>query len=146
MIRNVPFVLQKNNFCGPAAVSSVMQYYGLKISQDTIASHVYTEKLKGALITDLENFAKKTNFLTRLDIGSTNDIKMYIRQKKPVIVLVDAGIWLLSFHHYLVVIGYDKDGFLAHTGFRKEKFVSYEDFLDMWDKMGNTYLVIYKEK
>lgn len=146
IISNVPFVLQKTHFCGPAALSSVMGYYDLKISQDEIAKHVYTEKLQGALVTDLENFAKKTNFKTKLSIGSTNEIKNYIKQKKPVIVLIDVGFWVMTYPHYLVIMGYNEKGFIAHTGLQKSKLFLYKEFLDMWHKMGNTYLVIYKEK
>ena len=47
VIENVPFVKQKDWFCGPAAMASVMGFYGRSISQDEIAKEVYTPKLKG---------------------------------------------------------------------------------------------------
>ena len=47
-----------DQFCGPASLSSVLGFYGISLSQEAIADKVYIPKLKGALITDLENYVK----------------------------------------------------------------------------------------
>lgn len=143
-IQNVPFIRQKTHFCGPAALSSVMSYYEVKIKQDKIAKAVYTEKLKGALITDLENYAKKANFKTILAAGFTNDLKKNIRNKKPVLALIDVGFWIISLPHYVVIFGYNNKGFITHTGYASHKLIKYNQFQQQWKKMGNVYLVVYK--
>ena len=56
VIGTVPFVKQKYRFCGPAALASVMMYYGKDIDQDEIAENVYTPELKGSLISDMKAF------------------------------------------------------------------------------------------
>jgi hypothetical protein len=58
-IEGVPFVKQETRFCGPAAHSSVMAYYGLPIDQQRIGKAVYSEKIKGSMITDLEDYARR---------------------------------------------------------------------------------------
>ena len=45
-IEGVPFIQQDSQFCGPAALASVMSYYGAPVDQKVIGSKVYNEKLK----------------------------------------------------------------------------------------------------
>ncbi|HQG30650.1 MAG TPA: cysteine peptidase family C39 domain-containing protein [Deltaproteobacteria bacterium] len=142
-IEGVPFVKQESNFCGPAALASVMAFYGSPIDQDAIGKEVYCEGLKGSLITDLENFAKKKGFKTRLAQGSIDDIEGFTAGKRPVIVLVDVGFWMVSKPHYLVVTGCTEDGITAHTGSEASKHFSREDFVKIWKKQGSVYLVIH---
>jgi ABC-type bacteriocin/lantibiotic exporter with double-glycine peptidase domain len=141
-IDGVPFVKQETLYCGPASLASVMAFYGVSIDQNTIADTVYSEKLKGSLITDLENFAQANGFQTRLGQGTADDIKGFLNEKKPVIVLVDLGFWLLSKPHYLVVTGYDHKGFIAHTGYEASRHFPYPGFQKIWQKKGSVYLVI----
>lgn len=145
-ITNVPFVLQKTSYCGPASLASVMNYYGDRISQEEIGRSVYTEKLNGSLITDLENFAKTKKFATILSTGTTNDLKRYLDQEKPVIVLVEMGFWIISRPHYLVLTGYNPKGFTAHTGYRPSRLLPHAEFNRMWREMGNPFLVVFRKK
>jgi len=142
-IEGVPFVKQESNFCGPAALASVMAYYGSPMDQDAIGKEVYCEGLKGSLITDLENFARRKGFKTQLAQGSIDDIEGNISGKRPVIVLVDLGFWMISKPHYLVVTGCTSSEVVAHTGHEASKRFSREDFVKVWKKQGSTYLVIH---
>lgn len=144
MIDDVPFIRQGTNFCGPAALVSVMSYYGETIDQHTIGKATYDVKLKGCLISDLENFARSRGFDTITDHGTVGQIKDFLRRKKPVIVLVDLGWWFVSRPHYLVIIGYTDEGFVAHSGYEASQLYEYEKFTKLWEKIGNTYLLIYR--
>jgi ABC-type bacteriocin/lantibiotic exporter with double-glycine peptidase domain len=142
-IEGVPFVKQASNFCGPASLESVMRYYGSSEDQDTIARSVFCQGLKGSLVTDLDNYARLKGFKTKLAQGSIDDVKAFIDEKKPVIVLVDLGFWVVSKPHYLVVTGYMENDIIAHTGFESSKHFSYECFTKIWKKKGSVYLVIH---
>ncbi len=135
---------QRDQFCGPASLSSVFAYYNLHIDQEEIAKHVYIPKLKGALITDLENYAKRQGFNTELFRGDFDKLRDYISKGFPVIILVDLGALFVSVPHYLVVVGFDEKGFYAHTGYEAEKFYSFEHLDNIWLKMGRVGLVIYR--
>ncbi len=134
---------QESGFCGPASLSSVMSFYGAEIDQKAIGEAVYNERLKGSLITDLENFAKAKGFQTRLGQGGIEDLKRFIEQGKPVIVLVDMGFWVISRPHYLVVTGCADNTVIAHTGYEASKRFTNEDFVRIWKKKGSAYLVIH---
>ncbi len=141
---SVPFVKQQSEFCGPAALSSVFAYYGVNISQEKIAQKVYLPQLKGALITDLENYAKSLGFKTNSAQGDIQTVKSFIDRKIPVIVLLDYGFLMFIKPHYVVVVGYNEDGFIAHTGYEKNKLIKYRDFEKLWGKTGKVYLAIYR--
>ena len=143
-IEGVPFVRQESHFCGPASLASVFAYYGLAMDQDTIAKTVYVEKLKGALITDLENYASSQGFQSRLGQGTMEDIKASLKEKRPVIVLVDLGFWVFTRPHYLVVTGFNEKGFIAHTGYEALKPFTYDEFEKVWKKEGSVYLLIWR--
>ena len=144
IIEGVPFVRQGSHYCGPASLASVLAYYQAGADQAAIAKTVYTEKLKGALITDLENYARSQGFETRLGQGTSEDIKSFLREKKPVIVLVDLGFWAFSRPHYLVVTGFDEAGFVAHTGYEASKAFPYAEFEKIWAKKGSVYLLVWR--
>ena len=145
-IEGVPFIQQDSQFCGPAALASVMSYYGAPVDQKIIGSRVYSEKLQGALITDLERYAQDAGFETSSGRGTVEGLKAEIDRRRPIIVLVDRGFWVLSRTHYLVVFGYDAEGFIAHDGFTAAKRYRYDEFREIWGKMGNAYLLVYRDE
>ena len=142
-IEGVPFVPQATGYyCGPAALSSVFAYYGVSIDQQTIAEKVYDERIKGALFTDLQDFAHTHGFSAQLRLGTVDDIKAYLDDGRPVIVLVDLGFWVFSQSHYLVVTGYTAQGFIAHNGLKASQTFGYLTFIRIWKRKGSHLLVV----
>lgn len=141
---DVPFVKQRDQFCGPASLSSVFAYYGIEISQEEIAKEVYDPRLKGALITDLESYAKRKGFKTLLKEGNLQELKETIDKGIPPIVLVDLGYLWVSVPHYMVVVGYDGDLFFVHTGYEERKKFHSKELDRIWKKMGKPMLLIYR--
>ena len=135
---------QESLLCGPASLACVFTYYGLALDQGTIAKSVFTEKLDGALITDLQNYAQGQGFQTRLGQGTMDDLRSFVTEKKPVIVLVDLGFWVFSKPHYLVVTGYNDRGLIAHTGYQASKSFGYAEFEKIWKKKGCVYLLVWR--
>lgn len=142
-IEGVPFVRQaEGHYCGPAALSSVLAYYGVSIDQQIIADKVYDERIKGALFTDLQDFARDRGFATRLEQGTVDDLKAYLDNGRPVIVLVDLGFWVITQAHYLVLTGYTDQGFIAHNGLKASQPFDYPTFTRIWKRKGSLLLVI----
>jgi ABC-type bacteriocin/lantibiotic exporter with double-glycine peptidase domain len=144
IISGVPFVMQDSQYCGPASLSSVMSYYGDAVDQKTIGKAVYSPKLEGALLSDLEDYGRRKGFQTQIGRGRTAELKEYLSADKPVIVLVDLGFWVISKQHYLVVYGYNEQGFIAHNGFEAAHLYPYEEFENIWQKAGSSFLLIYR--
>ncbi len=143
-LKNVPFIKQKDNFCGPATMASVMNFYGKNITQDEIAKDIYTPKLKGALISDMENFAREKDYDVQTTNGNIQELQSLIDGGVPPIVLVDLGKWVVSVPHYYVLYGYNKstNKFLLHSGYKGNQEISFEKLDKQWEKMNSLVLVV----
>ena len=146
IIENVPFVKQKDRFCGPAAMASVMGFYGENITQEEVAKEVYTPELGGALISDMQYFAREMGYEAETRNGDLNGIISVINEGIPPILIVDLGKWVVSVPHYYVVYGYNKgrSTFLLHTGFKSDQEMSFSELDKEWGKMNRLMLVIRK--
>ena len=144
IVENVPFVKQKDRFCGPAAMASVMQFYGQNISQQEIAEEIYIPELNGALISDMENFAKDSGYMVESTNGSIDMLKSNLEERQPVILLVDKGKWKVSVPHYYVAYGYndEKKTIILHTGDKEDQKISYDKLDEEWGRMNRLMLVI----
>ncbi|MEJ5339170.1 MAG: C39 family peptidase [Aquificaceae bacterium] len=140
---DVPFVKQRDQFCGPASLSSVLAYYGVEVSQEEIGQRVYDPKLKGALITDLEKYARERGFKTSLKVSNLQELRDYLKEGIPPIVLVDLGKLWVSLPHYMVVVGYKDETFFVHTGYEASKPISAKELDRVWSKMGRVVLILY---
>lgn len=145
-IDGVPFVKQQDDFCGPAAMASLMQFYGQHISQEEIADKVYTPKLEGALISDMENYAREQGYAVEVSEGNIDRLTSLIDEGTPVIMLVDRGVWKVSVPHYYVVYGYNagKETFLLHTGDECCEEMEFDKLDGEWERMNRLMLVIRK--
>jgi len=57
-IKDVPFFPQTRYYCGPASLASVMNYYGLSVTEEEIAKEIYITKLSGTLPMDILRYAR----------------------------------------------------------------------------------------
>ena len=144
VIENVPFVKQKDDFCGPAAMASVMAHYGSALTQEEVAEEVYTPALDGALISDMENFARGEGFQSKAENGSLERLKTLIDEGSPVILLVDRGKWRVSVPHYYVAYGYVNNGesYIIHSGYENGVEIDSAKLDSEWEKMNRLMLVV----
>ncbi len=92
------------------------------------------------------NYAKKSGFKAVSYKGSIEDIQVEIDQARPLILYLDIGYKIFPEGHYIVVVGYNKEGILAHSGKDKEVFMRYDKLLKSWGKTGFwTLLILPKE-
>lgn len=141
-IKNVPFVLQQTDFCGPAALAMVLNYYGDDVTQEEIAVEIFLPELKGTLIWDLQNYARKRGFNAEVANLDLNSVKEGVRSGIPVILLLDEGFSIYTKPHYIVVIAMDDNHqiLLAHSSTNPWKRMSYDYIQQKWAKMN--YLAI----
>ena len=144
IVENVPFVEQKDKFCGPASMASVMQFYGQDIDQNEIAEAIYIPELNGALISDMENYARDNGYNVESTNGSIDMLKSKLDESQPVILLVDKGKWKVTVPHYYVAYGYndEQETVILHTGYKENQKISFEKLDQEWKKMNYLMLVI----
>lgn len=141
----VPYVPQaSDNDCGPAALSSVLAYYGNAVVLEDITDEIYIPTLGRTLLPDMENFARARDFETSSGRGNIEQVKQAINSGKPVIVLMEASPGLISRPHYIVITGFTPKGFISHVGVMEDAFIDFEDFDQRWQAMNRLHLIIWK--
>lgn len=143
-LTGVPFIPQREDYCGPASLAMVLRYWGEAVDQDRIGADLYLPSAKGTLNLELEFYARRRGLRAESSEGTLAGLKTEIDEGRPVIVFQDQGIGPLAFPHFLVVIGYDetRELIIAHSGVTENRLVPYREFLWTWGKKGNWTLRI----
>jgi hypothetical protein len=142
-IEGVPFVMQKGRLCGPAALSSVLRFYGIDCTQDDIASGIYSEKARGTANVLMVTEAKKRGLWTDpVHRGDLLRLQRLIDEDFPVIVFIEADYIVASARHYMVVVGYDRtrEAVIVHDGYTTNKVIGFSEFRKCWSARKKWYL------
>ena len=126
----VPFVRQRRNQCGPAALASVAQRWGIGLSQQQIADEVYLRSIGATLTIDLARCARGHGLWSHSGRGSTDEIRAWLGRGVPVIALLKLGGLNGGRLHYVVVTGWhERRGILlAHTGILSNRPIPLDRF------------------
>jgi len=134
IIEGVPFYPQEAYQCGPVSLACVLNYWRTGVSPEDVAGEIYSESAKGTLDIDMILYAERKGLKARQYKGSADDIKRNIDLGCPLIVLVDYGFWVYQQNHFMVVVGYNKNGIFANSGRDQLKFIPFKVFLKSWKR------------
>ncbi len=139
----VPFIAQKPNYCGPAALAMIANFYGHPVTQDEIAGSIYLPEIRGTLTADLAGYAQRFGLWTRQYRGTRADLHQKLSAGVPMIVLGKLG----NRYHYFVVLDYRDGELLVHSDTRPNLRLREDDFLRWWNRADRwTLLVCPPEK
>jgi len=143
-IDGVPFYRQQEYSCGPAALASILAFWGRPANLEQITAAVYLPKLRGTLPMDMENFMRDTGFETFSAAGTLEAVKSHIRAERPVICLLDLGFGLYRQPHYVTVLGFDDVNavLIVHDGLQANRVISYDTFEKEWSRAGYWMLIV----
>ncbi len=143
-LSEVPFFAQEDHYCGPAALASVLNFYGKELSQEEIAGSIYIPQVKGTLNLDLLLYARKQGFEAESLNCDLERLKKELAGGHPLIVFLNLGWSFYPIRHYAVVVGYDdtQQVIVIHSGRRKNQLISYKKFQKAWKKTGYWCLLI----
>ncbi|MDA8387883.1 MAG: C39 family peptidase [Nitrospiraceae bacterium] len=142
VLENVPFYPQKATECGPVSLAEVMNYYGAKTTPARIARRIWSRTARGTLDIDMSLYPARAGFRAGRYRGSIEDIEGNIDHGRPLVVFVDYGFWVYRHGHFMVVVGYDGNGVIVHTGRTPFMHVPWDEFLGPWKKTGYWTLLI----
>lgn len=136
---NFPLVEQPDQItCGPTSALMLLKYYGDdKVTLDEVKSHSkthwfdYGEQPIGMTAPDvLANALKKLGLPCKMMEGDENKLRHFVSEGRPTIVLVRSGEYTW---HYVVVIGYDENGFtVADPGWGQAYYMKMDAFHGSW--------------
>lgn len=103
ILKNVPFLAQRGNYCGPATLSMAMGYWGVHRDQNAVGRDIYTGVV-GTAAQVVHEYCREHGFRAASFEGSIESWKR----------LLDAGVpilWLTKLPkgsgHYILIVGYD---------------------------------------
>lgn len=117
MIPDVPFIQQREGYCGPATLAMVLRWAGRDVSADSLASQVFTPGLKGSLQSDMISASRRIGMMA-LPIEGMSALLEEVHAGHPVIIFENLSVSWLPQWHYAVVIGYDLPNrkIIMHSG------------------------------
>jgi ABC-type bacteriocin/lantibiotic exporter with double-glycine peptidase domain len=143
LVEGVPFREQtRRDDCGAAALAILLAHRGVQVPMASIDAAVYMPVLRGALLADLENFARGHGLATHSGRGDLKLVQQQIEAGRPVLVLIQTGFGPWSQPHYLVVFGFDQRRLLVHAGFAGGVFIDSAEFERRWSRMSRLYLYL----
>lgn len=144
LVQNVPFFPQEDHYCGPAALASLLTYYGHPTTQDEIAQAIYLPRHFGTLSMDLLLYSKAKGLDTQVVEGNLHLLQSEVDQNHPTVVFLNLGLKIFPKGHFITVIGYnDLDQIIiAHSGQDAERSIPYAEFLQAWGKTGFWTLLV----
>jgi len=149
LIKGVPVLTQGDKLCGPAALATVMNYYGNPVTQKQVAASIFTEKAQGTFTLDMLLYAKDAEGLAATHYsGDLNDIRRRVRDGNPLILFLKSGIGRFPKGHYVVVTGFS-DTYkvvILHDGGSKPVIMSYNTLLASWRKTAYSTLLVTREQ
>lgn len=144
IIENVPFITQKDDYCGPASLAMIFNFWGMDITQDEIAQEVYSPEMKGTLSIEMVLYAIQKGFEAEVYQGNLQNLKDRITAGFPLIVSHKTNKGQERVH-YLIVWGFDdnKELFYVHSGIKRNMAMGYQTFLKYWDWAENLTILVY---
>ena|ERR1017187_5709591 len=143
-LREVPFIEQTENFCGPASLAMIMNWAGKSTSLDEAGKQIYTPGKAGAFQEDILGAGRREGLLS-LSIHGVPALIEELASGHPVIIFENLGFSWFPKWHYAVVVGYDLNErkFIIHSGshaFKRITFAKLETDWTLADSWGAVIL------
>lgn len=140
----VPFFADRRDQWGPAALASVLSFWGRPTEPEELRREIHFPKQRGSTALDLRNAAAARGFSAEMSDGSLAMLRQELDAGRPVLVFVNDGVRIWPDEHFMVVTGYNDwlGGVYAHWGPHKYRFLRYKKFDKTWEKTGRWLLVV----
>lgn len=143
-IAGVPRIKQLTNYCGPATLAAVMQYYGIETSQEVVGKAVYNALSGATSGADMLYYARQQGMAAYSWNTNIDDLKLKLSAGMPVIALQQNSREDTS-GHFRVITGYnDKlDKFYVMDPYYDNiKELTYKEADRLWRRMGFWALIV----
>ncbi|MBA44903.1 MAG: hypothetical protein CMF62_13010 [Magnetococcales bacterium] len=116
-IKDVPIIPQDDYYCGPAALTTLVEFRGDDLRQQEAANMVYTPGRKGTFQHDMVSAMQRLGYLAT-PVNTMNDAMKEIAADNPVIIFQNLAFKWYPQWHYSALTGYEaaKGRLLVHGG------------------------------
>jgi tetratricopeptide (TPR) repeat protein len=111
---DVPFVAQRKDTCGAAALAMVLRFWGDDATHDEVARTLLRPELHGIAGSKLAEFARGRGLEAVAYRGDMANLREFVGKGRPLIVAWDMG---RGRYHDVVVVGFDdqRDAVIVHN-------------------------------
>jgi len=137
-LQDTPFFPQRDYYCGPAALATVISASGQPVTAAQLVDKVYIPEKKGSLQVELLAATRRYQRLPYVIEPSISALLAEIGSGRPVLVFQNLGIRSYPVWHYAVVIGFDteRDEIILRSGTTERRVMSTRKFLKTWERSG----------
>ena len=134
-VPDVPFFPQEDNYCGPAALATVLGWSGVPAEPEQLAARVYTPERQGTLQNDILAAARREGRLA-VPLGSLREVMAEIAAGRPVLVFQNLAFAWYPQWHYAVAVGYDLERreITLRSGRDAERVTALDTFERTWER------------
>ncbi len=142
-ISDVPFYPQEEYQCGPAALAMALGWSGDAVDPADLAPEIYAPEREGSLQADLIGGARRHGRIA-YPISGSGQLLAELAAQRPVIVLINRGLFWYPKWHYALAIGYDQPAgeIILHSGITPHRALSFRVFDNLWERSGRWGLLI----
>lgn len=135
-LTEVPFFPQDDYQCGPAALATMLNSYGVTVTPEQLVPEVYLPERKGSLQVEMLAAARRHGLVSYQIKPSLEALMREVHGGNPVILLQNLG--LRDGWHYAVAIGWDYDDgmIILRSGEDKRKEMRFPFNEFVWMRSG----------
>jgi len=143
-LQQTPFNPQTRYQCGPAALTTVLQFYEHNISPEELVDEVYIAQRKGSLQIEISASARRHQMLPYVLQPELTHLLQEIAAGHPVLVFQNLGLAWYPQWHYAVAIGYNlqQQHIILRSGTEKRWITPFKVFERTWQRADHWALVI----
>lgn len=137
-LTTVPFFAQEDYQCGPAALATVLDWSGAKVTPAELTPQVYVPSRKGSLQIELLGATRRAGRIPYILQPHLTTLLTELSAGHPTLVLLNLGLSWYPVWHYAVVIGYDpkRNQIIMRSGRLPRDVVRLEVFERIWARSG----------
>jgi tetratricopeptide (TPR) repeat protein len=135
-LSDVAFFPQEQYQCGPAALATVLDDEGIKVTPDELVDKVYIPGRKGSLQIEMIATARSYDLLAYPVEGELGAILHEVAAGNPVLVFQNLALEWVPQWHYAVVVGYDLNAqqLVLRSGTTKRHLIPFSTFERTWQR------------
>ena len=143
-IKQVPFFPQKKYFCGPASLSTVLNYAGARVTPAELAPKVFLPERRGSLQIEMLTAVRRFGYIPYILKPELRTLYTEVAAGNPVLVLQNLGLSWYPRWHYAVIVGFDlhQRRTILRSGTFRRYVLNMKTFERTWRRSGYWALVV----
>lgn len=144
-LAEAPPVEQRAYQCGPAALESVLRYWGAEADASALADSLSSSRhARGVLNIALAQQMKDRGFWTQMESSDLAQLREWVRRGVPPVITLHVGRFGMPLYHFVVITGFDsrQDLFYLNAGRSGVESLGADQLDARWKRAGRWALIV----